>query len=185
MAAAQPIVPIRYNGMGFPPVEHLLEDDAETFLRGAPVTINGDGHAIEVPDEFGGSELIYGFAAENAHNLAAAGTAELGNEHGSPQNQSSAKTTAIGSPLKTGYVAVHRATAETHWRIALVDGQTFTQTLVEAATRYHLDKAANGYWCVDSTDTGTDAKHAVHIRGVDPNNSAFVICKLASAAIAG
>lgn len=185
MAAAQPIVPIRYNGMGFPPVEEVLEDDAETFLRGTPVMIDGDGHLLAVPDELGSSELIYGFSAESAHNLTTAGTAELGNEHGAPQNQADAKTTAIGSPVKTGRCSVYRASADVHWRVALLDGQTFTQTLVENATRYKIDKAANGYWCCDSTDTGTAAKHVFLIRGVDPNNSAFVICKLAAAAIAG
>lgn len=185
MAAAQPIVPIRYNGMGFGPTEEVLEDDAETFLRGVPVMLNGDGHLIEVPDELASSELIYGFSAEAAHNLTTAGTAESGNEHGAPQNQTSAVTTAIGSPLKTGRCSLYRASADVHYRVAMVDGQTFTQTLVENAVRYHLDKAANGYWCVDTTATGTDAKHALLIRGVDPNNSAFVICKLATAAIAG
>lgn len=185
MAAAQPIVPIRYNGMGFPPVEHFLEDDAETFLRGVPVMLDGDGHLIEVPDELGSSELILGFSAEAAHNLTTAGTAETGNEFGAPQNQADARMTAIGSPIKTGYCAVNRASADVHYRVALLDGQTFTQTLVDNAVRYKIDKAANGYWCVDSTDTGTAAKHAFLIRSVDPNNSAFVICKLAAAAIAG
>lgn len=185
MAAAQPILPVRYNGMGFPPVEEVLEDESETFLKGVPVMINAGGYLIEVPDELGSSELIYGFSAERAHNLATEGTAELGNEHGAPQNQTSAKTTAIGSPVKSGRCSLYRASADVHWRIALLDGQTFTQTLVENATRYKIDKAANGYWCCDSTDTGTNAQHALLIRGVDPNNSEFVICKLAAAAIAG
>lgn len=185
MAAAQPIVPIRYNGLGFPPAEHFPEDDAETFLRGVPVMLNGDGHLIEVPDELGSSELILGFSAESAHNLATAGTPETGNEHGSPQNQPNAVTTAIGSPVKTGLCGVYRASADVHYRVPLADGQAFTQTLVENATRYKIDKAGNGYWCVDSTDTGTDAKHVWLIRGVDPNNDEFVICKLVAAAIAG
>jgi len=183
MAAAAPIQLWYREGDGFPQHERIPEDDAETFAIGVPIFIDSDGFARVVSDDFGGSELIYGISAERGHNLTTANTATQGNEGGTPQNQTSAVTTAVGSPMVDGKVAVIRPRNHL-WRIALLDGQTFTQTLVEPATRYDLNLQANGYWCVDSLTTGTDPRHAVHIRGVDPNNSAFVLCTFASAALA-
>ena len=185
MADAGPITFWNRKGVpGFPYIESLPEDDAETFLKGVPVFLDSDGNIQEVPDGFGGSELVYGVSVEAAHNLTTAGTAELGNEHGSPPNQPNAKSTAIGSPTKDGSIKIYRDLANTYFRCALDPDETYTSSLVEPATRYELDKTSNGYWSVDSSDTGTAAKHAVHIRGVDPNNSAFVIIQFAAAATA-
>lgn len=183
MAAAAPISLWYRQGDGFPQHERQPENDGETFNRGVPVFMDSTGHISVVTDDFGGSELIYGISAEKAHNLSTAGTAQQGNEGGTPQNQTLAVTTAVGSPMVDGKVSVLRPRNHL-FRIALLDGQTFTQTLVEPAVRYDLNLQANGYWAVDSLTTGTDPRHAVHIRDVDPNNNEFVICTFALAALA-
>lgn len=174
----------RQGNPGTPYVEAPFEDDAETFLAGVPCFMDTDGYIREVPDGFGGSEVIYGISAEAAHNLTEQGTAEIGNEHGSPPGQSNAKVTALGSPTKDGRIRLYRDLANTRFVAELASGQEFSQTLIDGTTRYELDKVADGYWVVDSTDTGTSAKHAVHIVEEVENNASLVIIKFASAAVA-
>lgn len=175
MAAACPISVYRYDGAGFPPNDRYPEDASETFLKGVPVFLDSDGMVNEVTSSFGGTEIVLGVSAEHAHNLATQNTGELGNEHGPVQGMSSAKIPAAGSPMKDGKCQVIHATGQTVFRAALTDGQTGSAALVQPGTRYELAREANGYWSVDSTDTGTGADHVVEIVGIDPNNDEYVL----------
>lgn len=174
MAAACPITVVRYDGNGFPPNERYPEDASETFKAGTPVFLDTDGMVNPVTTGFGGTETVLGIAAEAGHNLTTQNTSELGSEHGSVVGMSSAKRPAVGSPMKDGKCQVIHATGQTVFRGALTDGQTATVALVQPGTRYELALESNGYWSVDSTDTGTGADHVVEIVGIDPNNSEYV-----------
>jgi len=131
----------------------------------------------EVTTSFGGTETVLGVSAEAGHNLTTQNTAEVGSEHGTPQGMSAAGISAVGSPMKDGKVQVLHATGNATWRAALTDGQTYSAALVQPGTLYELARESNGYWSVDSTDTGTGADHVVEIVGADPNSTEHVLFK--------
>lgn len=180
MATASPIIPWRFDGPGFPAGDRYPEDASETFNRGVPVFLDGDGMVNEVTTSFGGTETVLGISAEPGHNLTTQNTAETGNEHGPPIGMSSGKIPAIGSPMKDGKVQVIHANGSTVFRAALTDGQTYSAALVQPGTRYELARESNGYWSVDSTDTGTGADHVVEIVGEDPNSTEHVLFRFTS-----
>lgn len=177
MATACPITVYRQDGPGFPAGDRYPEDASETFNRGVPVFLDSDGMVNEVTSSFGGTEIVLGISAERAHNLATQNTPELGNEHGPPEGMPSAKINAVGSPMKDGKIQVIHATDHVVFRGALTDGQTYSDALVKPGTRYELARESNGYWSVDSGDTGTGADHVVEILGGDPNSTAHVLFK--------
>lgn len=175
MAAASPITVWRQDGLGFPTIEPYPEDASETFHRGVPVFLDSDGMVNEVTTSFSGTETVLGISDERGSNLTTQNTAQQGNEAGTPPNQTSAVTTAMGSPPKDGKTQVIHADGKTRFRGALTDTQEFTVALVQPGTRYELARESNGYWSVDSTDTGTGDDHVVEIVGVDPNSLEHVI----------
>lgn len=177
MATACPITPWRFDGPGFPAGDRYPEDASETFNRGVPVYLDGDGMVNEVTTGFGGTETVLGISGERGHNLATQNTSELGNEHGPPDGMPLAKIPAVGSPMKDGKVQVIHADGRTTFRAALTDGQTYSAALLLPGTRYELARESNGYWSVDSTDTGTGADHVVEIVGPDPNSDEHVLFK--------
>jgi len=180
MATASPITLWRVDGPGLPAGDRYPEDASETFNRGVPVFLDGDGMVNEVTTSFGGTETVLGVSAEAGHNLATQNTAEVGSEHGTPQGMSAAGISAVGSPMKDGKVQVLHATGNATWRAALTDGQTYSAALVQPGTLYELARESNGYWSVDSTDTGTGADHVVEIVGADPNSTEHVLFKFTS-----
>lgn len=157
----------RESGLGFPAFVRAPEAASKTFKQGVPVVLSS-GNVQEAA--FGGSELVYGFSAEPAHNLTAAGTAQDGYSEASPQNQPSAKIIPVGAWIRDGKCGIYRATADAVFAAMLKDGQVFTQALV-STTRYALIKdGTSGFWYIDNTDSGTNDEHAAQIVGVDPSS---------------
>lgn len=175
MASAVPITVWKTDGAGAPTVTRGLENDGETFKAGTPVTIDATGHVAEVSDPL--TEIIVGISVTGGSNLTSAGTAET-TSVGTPINQTSASVIPVGAPLNDGKVGYYHADGKTTFRVALVDGQTFSQALVSETATYELSKTANGYWAVDSTDTNSNGDNVIQIVGVDPNNDEFVLCRI-------
>lgn len=173
----EPIKAVRVLGTsnGMPAVLRVPEDELQTFKIGSLIAVVS-GYAQIVASGFGGSELVYGVSMEAGHNLAVDGTAEDGYNEGAPQNQPSGKRIPPGAWIKDGKVGVYLANGQTIFSAMLKDGQVFTQALVLPATRYELEyDSSSGYWFIDTSDTGTSAKHAALIIGLDsasPNTAA-------------
>ncbi len=105
------------------------------------------------PCTFVAADIVYGVAAEPGHNLSTAGTPQQENE-GSPPNQPSAVTTAVGAWMRLGTMGSYNANGQTVFSIALKSGQVFTQALVLAGVLYGLVKdTASGFWYLDNTVT--------------------------------
>lgn len=158
--------PIRFarlvQGSGMPPMVRAPEGASKTFAQGVPVVLSS-GNVQEAA--FGGSEVVYGFSMEPAHNLSVAGTEEQGYSEATPVNQTG-RTIPVGAWMKDGKCQVVLATGNTVFRAKLLVGQVFTQALV-STTRYALKKDTT-YWYIDNTDSGTNDEHAAQIVGVDP-----------------
>lgn len=102
---------------------------------------------------FAGADIVYGVAAEPAHNLTTAGTAQNESE-GTPPNQPSAITTAVGAWIRDGNQGTYMANGQTVFSIALKAGQVFTQALLLPSTLYGIVKdTASGFWYLDNTIT--------------------------------
>lgn len=183
MATACPLTVWHSQESGFPSGKRYPEDASETFNRGVPVFLDGDGMVNEVTTSFSGTETVLGISAEPGHNLTTQNTAETPNEHGSAYGMTSSAIPAVGSPVKDGMCQVIHA-KDVVFRAALTDGQTGTVALVQPGTRYELAREANGYWSVDSTDTGTGNDHVVEIVGLDPNDSEYVLIRFTSSRVA-
>lgn len=146
------------------PAYHQTPEAAtQTFNYGVPVRLVA-GYVQECT--FVAADIVLGVAGEPGHNLATAGTPQQENE-GSPPNQPSAVTTAVGAWMKLGTMGNYDANGSTVFSIALKAGQTFTQALVAAGVLYGLTKdTASGFWYLDNTDTsGNNA--VAELLGVD------------------
>lgn len=115
---------------------------------------------------FAGADIVYGVAAEPAHNLTTNGTAQNESE-GTPPNQPSAITTAVGAWIRDGAQGSYNANGQTVFSIALKSGQVFTQALLVAGTLYGIVKDnTSGFWYLDNTVTsGNNA--VAELLGVD------------------
>lgn len=154
------------GGDSFPRMQRQLEAATQTFKMGAPLKLNS-GYLDECT--FSGADIIYGFAAEPGHNLAASGTAQDLSE-GTPQNQTSGVITPVGAWPRDGKVGVYIANDDTIFSAALKDGEVFTQALLAAATLYGLTKDnTTGFWYLDNTDTSGNNAVAI-LLGVDPSS---------------
>jgi len=128
--------------------------------------LDGSGNQVEWTTS--GANIIYGVNNEPGHNLTTAATAQNENE-GTPQNQPSAVTTAIGAWPRDGLLGVYNADGRTVFSIALKTGQVFAQTLMIAGTLYGLTKdATSGQWFLDNTVT-TGNSAVAELLGVDPS----------------
>lgn len=149
-----------------PQLFRVPEDASQTFKLGVPCRLVS-GYVEECT--FGGADIVYGISAEPAHNLASAGTLQDENE-GSPPNQPSAVTTAVGAWIRDGNIGLYGANGQTVFSIALKSGQTFTQALLIAGTFYGITKdATSGFWFLDNTVTGGNSAVA-NLLGVDPSS---------------
>lgn len=159
----EPIKAVRLlGGLGFPVMLRVPENALETFVIGAPLVMSG-GYLQECA--FGGAEIVYGVAAENAHYLATDGLASDGYSEGSPQNQPTAKIIPVGAWAKDGKIGIYAADGKTVFSAALKAGQVFTQAMVN--TTYGITKdATSGFWYVDNTDVAGDNVVA-KVLGVD------------------
>lgn len=118
---------------------------------------------------FVGADIVVGVSAEPAHNLTAAGTLQDESE-GTPPNQPSAITTAIGAWIRDGRCSQYHANGQNVFSIALKVGQTFTPALLVAGTLYGLTKdAPSGFWFLDTTVTVGNSAVAV-LLGVDSSS---------------
>lgn len=171
MATAVPITVARVDGLGFPTVDRGKENAGETFNAGVPLTIDSDGMLTEVSNPL--TEVVAGISVWEGANLSTDGTAKTLSV-GTPINQSSASIIPPGAPLNDGRTGFYHADGKTVFRAALLDGQTFSDTLIDPSLKYELSRAANGYWVVDSTDTGSNADNVCQIVGEDDSNDEFV-----------
>lgn len=174
----EPIQAVRTLGSAaaFPAATRAPEAASQTFKRGVPCMLSS-GNIVEFST--GGANIVYGVSSEPAHNLTSAGTAQDENE-GTPQNQASAITTAVGAWPRDGNCGEYLANGLTVFSIALKAGQTFSQTLLAAGTVYGLVKdATSGYWYLDNTVTSGNGAVAV-LLGVDPScpNTAAGGCRV-------
>ena len=171
MATAVPITVAKVDGLGFPTVDREKENSGETFNKGVPLTFGSDGMLTEVSDPL--TETVAGISVDVGANLSTDGVPKTLNI-GSPQGQSSAVIIPPGAPLNDGRTGFYHADGKTVFRAALLDGQTFTDTLIDPTNKYELSRTANGYWAVDSTDTGSNPDNLCQIVGEDDTNDEFV-----------
>lgn len=163
----EPIQAVRMSGSqgATPAVTRQLEAATQTYKVGVPTRLVS-GYLQECA--FSGADIVYGISNEPAHNLTASGVAQDSSE-GTPQNQASAITTAVGAWPRDGRCGVYNADGQNVFSIALLTGQVFTQALLAAGTLYGLTKDnTSGFWYLDPTDTsGNNA--VAELLGVDPS----------------
>lgn len=162
----EPIKAVRMLGSAAatPASRRSAEAASQTFKMGVPCILDGSGNLIEAA--FSSADIVFGVNMEPPHNLTTAGTAQDESE-GTPQNQPSAITTAVGAWPRDGLLGVYEANAQNVFSIALKAGQVFAQTMMIAGTLYGLTKdSTTGFWYLDNTDTsGNNA--VAELVGVD------------------
>lgn len=169
----QPLAPVSYepikavrvlsSNAATPFMIRQLEAATQTWQQGVPLRLVS-GYLQECT--YAAADICYGVSAEHAHNLTTAGTAQDENE-GSPPNQPSGVTTAVGAWPRDGACGTYGADGRTVFSIALKAGQVFTQAMLIAGTLYGLTKDnTSGFWYLDNTDTaGNNA--VAELLGVD------------------
>lgn len=172
----EPIQAVRVTGSSAatPASTRAPESAAQTFQRGVPTMLSA-GYQVEWDPS--APNIIYGMSQEGGHNLTTSGTAQDESE-GTPQNQPSAITTAVGAWPRDGNIGVYNADGKNVFSAALLSAggvsQLFTQALIIAGTLYKLVKdATSGFWVIDTTVTVGDAA-VVELLGVDstcPNST--------------
>ena len=175
----EPIKAVRTLGSAaaFPAAIRAPEAATQTFQLGVPTMLNGSGYIVEWTT--GAANVVYGVSSEPAHDLTTAGTPQDESE-GTPPNQPSAITTAIGAWPRDGNIGEYMANGLTVFSIALKAGQTFTQALIIAGTYYGLTKdATSHFWYLDTTVTSGNSAVA-NLIGVDPTcpNTATGGCRV-------
>lgn len=168
-----PLAPVSYEPMKAvrvassqattPAMTRAPEAATQTFQVGVPLRLVS-GFVQECT--FVGADIVYGVSAEPAHNLTVAGTGQDESE-GTPPNQPTAITTAVGAWIRDGNEGTYNANGSTVFSIALKATQVFTQALLIAGTLYGLVKdATTGFWYLDNTVTsGNNA--VVELLGLD------------------
>lgn len=186
MSAKAPLAPVSYEPIvavrtlasqgAFPLMLRSPEAATQTFKIGVPCRVVS-GYIQECT--FAAADIVYGVSSEMAHNLTTAGTAQDESE-GTPQNQVSAITTAVGAWPRDGNIGLYGANGQSVFSIALKTGQVFTQALIVPGTYYGLVKdTASGFWYLDNTDTSGN-NNVANLLGVDPScpNSATYGCRV-------
>lgn len=170
----EPIKAVRMMGSNAatPATQRQPEAISLTVKLGVPMMLDGSGNLVEFTSS--GANIVFGVTNEPGHNLAVAATAQDENE-GTPTNQVSAITTAVGAWPRDGFIGVYLANGQNVFSIALKATQVFTQALLIAGTYYGLTKdATTGQWYLDNTVT-TGNSAVAELLGVDsscPNTSA-------------
>lgn len=154
----------------FPLTDREPEDASETFKRGTPVCKDGSGNIIA----WSSTQLILGIAGEDGHNLAVAATAE-NPSLATPEEMASATVANTSAPPKDGLVQVLYVNGQNRWSVKLKGAVTYTDALALPGTRYELEDGGNGYWQIDTVDTGSTADHAVQIMGPHPGDATRAI----------
>lgn len=179
---ASPLAPVSYEAIkavrvlsssaATPGLVRAPEAATQTFNYGVPLRLVS---GFVQPCTFAGADVVYGVAAEPAHNLTTAGTGQNESE-GTPPNQPNAITTAVGAWPRDGACGTYMANGQTVFSIALKIGQVFTQALLVAGTFYGITKdATSGFWYMDTTVTSGNSAVAELI-GYDqssPNSATY------------
>lgn len=166
-------ITLAHSGGTEPFLLALPEAATQTFKRGVPYRLSS-GTIVEgdSSDPWSSADILVGFGVTAGKNLTTAGTTEEGASLGAPQNQSSAKTIAAGSPIKLGTTLFYPANGQNVFVASLLAGQVFAAALIIPGTFYALKKdATTGYWYVDNTDTSGNNACVDIVGGVDNDTS--------------
>ncbi len=148
-----------------PLVNRIIENAAQTFLRGTVVQIDAATGSIEEWDGATYAVGIAGIAAEFSSDLTTAGVAETpGALSNRVPYQASALLIPLGAPPNDGKIGVQVANLDN-----VFYGQT-DDTVVQAdvGDQFGLTKDTDGHWYVDQTKNTVGVNTAVVIVGLDP-----------------
>lgn len=173
--ASQMIIATKTTSGNTPKTRRIIEKSGQTFLTGTPVQVDsGDGGIKEWAGTVG-TDLIAGFSAEDANNLATTGAGAPGAlapitgsgsgiTFGSVPYQSSAKNIPRGQPFSDGRIGFFAATDDIVFQAQVGPAQTTVAT--DVGVSYGITKDADNHWYVDRTKTGANA--VVKVVGLDP-----------------
>lgn len=181
-----PLAPVSYEAIkavrvlssqaATPSLVRAPEAAAQTFQNGVPLRLVS---GFVQPCTFAGADIVYGVSAEPGHNLTTSGVGQDESE-GTPPNQPSAITTAVGAWIRDGADGTYMANGQTVFSIAMKSGQVFTQALLAAGTLYGLTlDTPSGFWFLDNTVT-TGNSAVAELLGVDSScpNTASGGCRV-------
>lgn len=160
----------------------LIEESAQTFLAGTPVSIAAGDGGVQAwnGSTFSGQGAVCGISYEAASNLSATGSgapAAFGSvglgaavgTFGSVPNQSAAKNIAHGAPFNDGRVGFIIPGVDTVFSAILGNaGATVTPANTDVGKSYTLSIDSNSkYWYVNRTVTTAN----VLVVGLDPRDA--------------
>ena len=150
-----------------PTVNRIIENAAQTFLRGTIVQIDASTGSVEEWDGTTYDRGIAGVAAEFSANLTTAGVAiQPGSIANIVPYQASAVFIPRGAPPNDGKIGVQVANLDN-----VFYGQTDdTVAQADVGDEYGLTKDTDGHWYVDQTKSTAGTNTAVKIVGLDPND---------------
>lgn len=146
-------------------VRRIIEDDAQTFLPGTPVSIEAADGGVQAWDGVTIALGIAGFSLEAANNLTTTGVAKT-LTFGSVPNEASAVNIPRGAPLNDGRVGFEVSAPDTIFRGQVGPAQTALATDVGIAYGMTID--SDGHWYVDKTKTTVGTNTVVTITKLDP-----------------
>lgn len=162
----------------------IIEEAAQTFLIGTPVSVDSSDGGIQAWDGStvsGAQGSITGVSYEAASNLATTGTGApapfqgvsgYGSAvfFGSVPNESSAKNIPHGAPINDGRVGFISAVGDNVFSAATGNnGSAATPAATDVGASYGLTKDSNNFWYVDKNKTGASA--VVKIQALDPRDT--------------
>jgi|SRR5580765_3830416 len=167
------IQPIRLLYSTSVPQELLDAPEAATqiFSLGAPLRLIG-GFAAIADSNWAAADVVYGIAAEPAHNLTTAGTPKPAFSEASPPNQPLAVIIPIGAWNRNGTVMMYKANSQNVFLASLAPGVSFAQSMVQSGQYCKLTyDAVSTLWYVDSGTTSGNGAVCEILGGVsdDPN----------------
>ncbi len=148
-------------------VRRIIEDDAQTFLAGTPVSIEAADGGVQAWDGSTVAFGIAGFSLEAASNLVTAGVAKT-LTFGSVPNEASAVNIPRGAPLNDGRVGFETATEDTVFRGQVGPSQTALAT--DVGVSYGMTIDSDGHWYVDKTKSTVPTNTVVTIVKLDPTD---------------
>ena len=162
----------------------LIEEAAQTFLIGTPVSVDSSDGGIQAWDGStlsGAQGSITGVCYEAASNLATTGKGApvpfqgvtgIGSAitFGSVENESAAVNIPHGAPLNDGRVGFISAVGDNIFSGSFGNsGTAATPAATDVGKSYGLTKDSNNYWYVDKSKTSTSA--AVTVLALDPRDT--------------
>jgi hypothetical protein len=155
-----------------PRVRRIIEEAAQTFLNGTPVSIAAGDGGVKAWDGTTLANAIAGFSLEPGNNLAALGTQPQASvtppqplKFGSVPNEASAVNLA-GPLFGDGRIGFEAAAVDTVFRGQVGPAQTVAAT--DVGLEYGMTKDSDNHWYVDKTKTGANA--VVKVAKLDPAN---------------